>query len=306
MAAKGRSKGVGLVQATDARAAVLATIAAVAPETDLAALAPAVALREQIELDSMDWVNVIVGLSERLSLDIPEQDYGRLGTIDAIVAYVAKRHADRSHGRRAAKAAPAPDLPLSRHLVNDIPVTVRPMRADDDALEKGFVARLSNESRYERFMVTLRELPQSKLEYLTAVDQVRHVALVATTDRDGHETMIGVARYFVDATGTGCEFAVAVDDAWKGTGLAGLLMHELTGVARSRGLATMEGSVLAINGRMLKFMRQLGFRQERDPDDRRTVRVVRTLQLPCETRGEPATPASVRARADLSRCSGNA
>jgi hypothetical protein len=39
----------------------------------------------------------------------------------------------------------------------------------------------------------------------------------------------------------------------------------------------MEGSVLAINSRMLKFMRQLGFRQERNPDDAQTVRVVRAL-----------------------------
>jgi hypothetical protein len=39
----------------------------------------------------------------------------------------------------------------------------------------------------------------------------------------------------------------------------------------------MEGTVLATNHRMLKFTRQLGFRQERDPDSRDTVRVVRSL-----------------------------
>lgn len=280
------------LRARRARAALLATIAAVAPETDLGALAPDVPLRQQVELDSMDWVNVIVGLSERLSLDIPEEDFGRLGTIDAIVSYVDARRADRSRGRRAAGRAPAPDLPFRRHLVEQIPVTVRPMRAADAALERDFVERLSNESRYERFMVTLRELPQSKLEYLTAVDQVRHVALVATTDRGGQETMVGVVRYFVDATGAGCEFAIALDDQWKGSGLAGLLMRELIDVARGRGLATMEGSVLAINGRMLKFTRQLGFRQQRDPDDPQTVRVVRALQVPCEPRTGPAPHAS--------------
>lgn len=306
MAAEGRSDGVGLDEAIDVRAAVLATIATVAPETDLAALAPDVPLRRQVELDSMDWVNVIVGLSERLGLDIPERDYGRLGTIDAIVAYVGARKADRPHGRRAAKRAPASDLPFTHHLVNEIPVTLRPMRAADAALEKDFVARLSNESRYERFMVTLRELPESKLEYLTAVDQIRHVALVATIVQDSQEAMIGVARYFVDPTGTSCEFAVAVDDQWKGSGLAGVLMHELMNVARSRGLATMEGSVLAINGRMLKFMRQLGFRQERDPDDPHTVRVVRTLHAGGESRIVPALQKSVRACADLHQSSGGA
>ncbi len=306
MAPDDRSESHDLVDAGDVRAAVLATIAAVAPETDVAALAPDVPLRRQVELDSIDWVNIIVGLSERLALDIPEPEYGRLGTIDAIVAYVGARHADRTRGRGTATAVSAADLPFARHLVNEIPVTVRPMRADDSALERDFVERLSSASRYERFMVTLRELPPSKLEYLTAVDQVRHVALVATVDGGQQETMIGAARYFVDATGTGCEFAVAVDDAWKGSGLAGLLMHELIKVARRRGLATMEGSVLAINGRMLKFMRQLGFRQERDPDDPQTVRVVRTLQVPDKSRTEPAPHAPVRACEDLRPCSGGA
>ncbi|MEW5879130.1 MAG: GNAT family N-acetyltransferase [Pseudomonadota bacterium] len=89
--------------------------------------------------------------------------------------------------------------------------------------------------------------------------------------------LVGAARYVVDASGGGCEFAIAVDDAWQGSGLAGVLMHALIDVARARGLATMEGSVLATNTRMLKFARQLGFRLEHDPEDRSTVRVVRAL-----------------------------
>ncbi len=88
---------------------------------------------------------------------------------------------------------------------------------------------------------------------------------------------MGVVRYIVDPAGTGCEFAIAVDDAWHGSGLAGILMHDLMDIARSRGLATMEGIVLATNSRMLRFTRQLGFRQERDPEALDTVRVVRSL-----------------------------
>jgi GNAT superfamily N-acetyltransferase len=74
-----------------------------------------------------------------------------------------------------------------------------------------------------------------------------------------------------------CEFAVALDDAWQGSGLAGILMHALMEVARARGLATMEGFVLTTNTWMLKLTRQLGFKQQRDPEDRETVRVVRPL-----------------------------
>jgi acyl carrier protein/RimJ/RimL family protein N-acetyltransferase len=272
------STSANRAEAGDVRAAIRATLAAIAPETDLKSIAPDRPLREQIDLDSVDWLNVMVGLCERLAVDIPESDYERLATLDSIAEYIAARRPDRDGARtRVASTASLAELPCTRHRIRGTVVTVRPMRAGDAGLETDFVDHLSHESRYERFMVTLRELPQSKLRYLTNVDQVRHVALVATVERDGQDTMIGVVRYVVDGAGTGCEFAIAIDDDWKGSGLAGVLMLALMNVARGRGLETMEGSVLAINSRMLKFMRQLGFRQEREPDDAQTVRVVRAL-----------------------------
>jgi acetyltransferase len=109
------------------------------------------------------------------------------------------------------------------------------------------------------------------------VDQIHHVALAAVAEVSGRQEFVGVARYSVDPAGNGCEFAITVADAWQGTGLAGVLMHALMDTARKRGLGTMEGIVLTTNGRMLKFARQLGFRLVRDPGDRGTVRVVRTL-----------------------------
>jgi acetyltransferase len=126
-------------------------------------------------------------------------------------------------------------------------------------------------------MGTLHELPEAKLKYLTDVDQQGHVALAATVPRGGQEVLVGVARYVVDASGSGCEFAVTVADDWQGRGLAGVLMHALMALARARGLTQMEGFVLATNRRMLKFMRQLGFQLAPLPDDARTVRALRAL-----------------------------
>lgn len=259
------------------RAAVAGVIATIAPETDAAALAPDRPLRAQVELDSIDWVNVITALCERLAVDIPEADYGRLTTIDSIVDCVEARRRARGPGGHAAPATTDGDLPFVCHVIGGTRVTVRPIRADDAELERRFVAALSEDSRYRRFMVTLRELPSSKLRYLTEVDQVDHVAIVATAERDGREDMVGAARYSViDAAGR-CEFAVAVDDAWQGSGLAGVLMHALMTLARRRRMTIMEGTVLATNGEMLKFMRQLGFRLERVEGDARVLRVVRDL-----------------------------
>lgn len=165
-----------------------------------------------------------------------------------------------------------------RFLFDGSEVTIRPIKADDAPIEADFVRHLSPESRYSRFMVTVNELPAAKLKYLTDVDYDKHMAFVATLPRDGKETEIGVSRYIVDpSSGTSCEFAIAVDDAWQGSGVAGILMATLMDAARARGLKTMEGIVLASNHKMLKFARQLGFSLHRDPDEPDTVHVSRPL-----------------------------
>jgi acetyltransferase len=257
------------------RSAVLETIASIAPETDPQQIRPDQPLRRQVDLDSMDWLNVLAGLQERLSTAIPDADAGRLTTVDAIVAYLVTRQAE--HAAAPPLGAVAGQLAEARHVIGGTAVTVRPIRPDDLELEAGFVRHLSAETRYKRFLVTVGELSDAKLHYFTEVDQVRHVALAAVVERDARPAMVGVARYIVEPGNDACEFAIAVDDDWQGSGLAGILMRALIGVARSRGLATMEGTVLVTNTRMLKFTRQLGFSQQRDADDRQTVRVL--LQL---------------------------
>ncbi len=263
------------MQREEIREVVLAALASIAPEADARSLRADQPLRQQVELDSMDWLNVLAALHERLSIDIPESAHGRLATLDSIVSYLESRQADAA--TLAAPAAAAAELSSRRHIVDGTTVTVRPIRAADLPLEADFVRRLSTEARYKRFLVTVSELSDAKLHYFTEVDQVGHVALAATTERNGQEAIVGVARYIVEPAAGGCEFAIAVDDAWQGSGLAGILMQTLIDVARARGVATMQGTVLATNTRMLKFTRQLGFSQQRDPDERDTVRVVRAL-----------------------------
>jgi acyl carrier protein len=73
------------------RAGVIGAVRAIAPEVDEGELDAGRPLREQADLDSMDWLNVIVGLHQRFGVDIPETDYARLTTLDAIVAYLAAR-----------------------------------------------------------------------------------------------------------------------------------------------------------------------------------------------------------------------
>lgn len=73
------------------RDVVLSELVRVAPEVDVGALAASRPLRDQVDLDSMDWLNFLVGLHGRLGVDIPEADYRRLVTLDDLVAYLGAR-----------------------------------------------------------------------------------------------------------------------------------------------------------------------------------------------------------------------
>ncbi|MEY3252713.1 MAG: hypothetical protein RL227_1686 [Pseudomonadota bacterium] len=86
----------------DLREGVLEALRQVAPELDAATLDAGQPLRPQVDLDSMDWLNVIVGLHQRFGVDIPEADYARLASIDTIVAYLAARL--RARGGQAERA----------------------------------------------------------------------------------------------------------------------------------------------------------------------------------------------------------
>ena len=72
------------------KAAVLGALKGVAPEMDEASLESDKSLRDQIDIDSMDFLNYVIGLHEALKIDIPEADYAKLSTLDSSIAYVAE------------------------------------------------------------------------------------------------------------------------------------------------------------------------------------------------------------------------
>lgn len=73
------------------RASVIATLQSIAPEIDPADLRDERPLRQQVDLDSMDWLHFLTGLHESLQADIAEADYGRLVTLADVLAYLQER-----------------------------------------------------------------------------------------------------------------------------------------------------------------------------------------------------------------------
>jgi RimJ/RimL family protein N-acetyltransferase len=164
-------------------------------------------------------------------------------------------------------------VPIEIELRDGRRVRLREIRPDDQDEVRQAFARLSNESRYTRFMSSIKELSPQMLDRAVHLQTEREIGLVAEADAPDGIDIVGGARYYIEPDGDSCEFAVTVVDAWQGVGLASRLMRELIQAARERGLRRMEGFVLAGNTSMLDLARRLDFTVITDPHDA-TVKVV--------------------------------
>ena len=79
--------------ADEIRNVIVETLARIAPELNAASIRPDVQFREQLDLDSMDFLNFVLALHERLGVDIPESDYSKLSTLDRAVQYLGAKGA---------------------------------------------------------------------------------------------------------------------------------------------------------------------------------------------------------------------
>lgn len=75
--------------ASEIRHLTAQVLAGIAPEADLASVGGQEDLRTALDLDSMDFLNLVIGLSQGSGIAIPEADYPRLFTLDGLVAYLA-------------------------------------------------------------------------------------------------------------------------------------------------------------------------------------------------------------------------
>ena len=76
---------------TEAKNLIIDVLAGIAPEADFDALSGNAQLRDELDLDSMDFLNFVLAVHDCLGIEIPEADYSRLSTLDGAVAYLAAR-----------------------------------------------------------------------------------------------------------------------------------------------------------------------------------------------------------------------
>jgi GNAT superfamily N-acetyltransferase len=133
---------------------------------------------------------------------------------------------------------------------------VRPIRPDDKpALQRAF-DRLSDRSRYQRFLTALDELGPRELRYLTELDHHDHEALIAFEQERGEG--VGVARFVRGEDGVSAEAAVTVIDDWQGRGLGTALCNLIAERAREEGIQRFTALLLADNRQMLDVLASLG------------------------------------------------
>ena len=75
----------------EVRSVILEIIAQIAPDEDLSNLKGDVRIREQIDLDSMDFLDIVMELRKRYGIEVPEADYMEMATLDGAVAYLEPR-----------------------------------------------------------------------------------------------------------------------------------------------------------------------------------------------------------------------
>jgi len=71
------------------RTTIFEALRKIAPEADAHSLSPDDDLRQALDIDSFDFLNFLVAIDEKLGVDIPEQDYGKLRTLKSIVDYLS-------------------------------------------------------------------------------------------------------------------------------------------------------------------------------------------------------------------------
>ncbi|MBA2405506.1 MAG: acyl carrier protein [Bdellovibrionales bacterium] len=79
--------------AANVRQIVLDIISDIAPDEDVTVIDDAKSLREQLDLDSMDFLDIVMELRKRHKVEVPQEDYPKLATLESCVSYLSPKFA---------------------------------------------------------------------------------------------------------------------------------------------------------------------------------------------------------------------
>jgi acetyltransferase len=142
-------------------------------------------------------------------------------------------------------------------------IFVRPIRPEDEPLIHELLRHVTSHDLRLRFFAQMKEFSHEFIARLTQLDYARAMAFVAFDEVTGE--MVGVVRIHSDSVYESGEYAILLRSDLKGRGLGWALMQLIIEYAKSEGLKTISGDVLAENTIMLEMCRGLGFEVKSDP-----------------------------------------
>jgi acetyltransferase len=221
-----------------------------------------------------DAVAMVLVKLAQMAADIPEirgldinpllADEAGVLAVDArvVVGRVERKFAGSGPANFAVRAYPSQ---WQRHLeVRDgWRIFVRPIRPEDEPLIHELLRHVTSHDLRLRFFAQMKEFSHEFIARLTQLDYARAMAFVAFDEVTGE--MVGVVRIHSDSVYESGEYAILLRSDLKGRGLGWALMQLIIEYAKSEGLKTISGDVLAENTIMLEMCRSLGFEVKSDP-----------------------------------------
>ena len=138
-------------------------------------------------------------------------------------------------------------------------VVLRPVRPEDEKLEKDAYERLSDESRRLRYFSSSGKATHEMLTRYCNIDYDREMVIIAEYTDNGKRRSVGNAWLLVQADGENAEFAVQVAEDFRGAGLGLKLVDVLIGIGREKALKTIYGVALRENTAIINLATRLGF-----------------------------------------------
>ncbi|MBR1148252.1 GNAT family N-acetyltransferase [Bradyrhizobium sp. AUGA SZCCT0431] len=156
-------------------------------------------------------------------------------------------------------------------------LTVRFVEPRDAEALQSYFRSLTIRSRYNRFLGATRELPPSVLEDFIHIGEADRFSVVATMLVDGHEIIVGEARYAFE--NGSIEFGMSVDDRWQGHGIGKALLKNLECRAASFGADRLFGDTLRSNEAMIGLARKSSYAFMPTPGDWKLVRFAKHIDV---------------------------
>jgi len=136
----------------------------------------------------------------------------------------------------------------------------RPIRASDETILRNMLYLCSERSIAFRFFKPIKSFPHKFIQEFTNVDYAKDMAIIATIQDSGGEQIVGVGRYYLNLTTNRAEVSFLVRDDWQAKGIGTYLLDILTEIAKKRGIAGFDASVLVNNQGMLAVFYNSGFK----------------------------------------------